>query len=179
MASNYRRSRISRSRSSFRSPPCTLAIRSTFLTQLTSVNIRSKEFSNTLTKILASQEGMNAAMSLQGDDALTLVGILDQVSRLDDNWNILLISRVGFRGSKYGSRPPEKVRSHPPESLWLAVHPSAFLHTLGEYLQGGGYRHRLWGVYGCLERAPQPNSCVYQGVPRPSARESVKNQTGT
>ena len=32
--------------------------------------------------MLASQEGMNTAMSLQGDDALTLVDILDQVSRL-------------------------------------------------------------------------------------------------
>ena len=35
-----------------------------------------------LTKVLASQEGMNGAMSLQGDDALALVDILDQVSRL-------------------------------------------------------------------------------------------------
>jgi hypothetical protein len=32
--------------------------------------------------MLASQEGMNIAMSLQGDDALTLVDVLDQVSRL-------------------------------------------------------------------------------------------------
>jgi len=30
--------------------------------------------------MLGTQEGMNAAMSLQGDDALTLVDILDQVS---------------------------------------------------------------------------------------------------
>jgi hypothetical protein len=36
---------------------------------------------HTLTKILASQEGMNAAMSLQGDDALALVDTLDQVSK--------------------------------------------------------------------------------------------------
>ena len=47
-----------------------------------SINIGSNEFSNTLTKMLASQEGMNAAMALQGDDALTLVDILDQVGGL-------------------------------------------------------------------------------------------------
>ena len=144
-----------------------------------SINTRSNEFPNALTKMLASQEGMNAAMSLQGDDALTLVGILDQVSRLDDDWNILLISRVGLRRSKYGSRPPEKVRSHPPENLWLANHPSAFLHTLGEYLKGGGHRIRVWGLCGCLARAPQWESRVHQGVPRLHGRESVKNQTGT
>lgn len=46
-----------------------------------SINIRSREFSNTLAKMLASQEGVNIAMSLQGDDALTLVDVLDQVSR--------------------------------------------------------------------------------------------------
>ena len=46
-----------------------------------SIDIRSREFPSTLTKMLASQEGMNTAMSLQGDDALTLVDILDQVSR--------------------------------------------------------------------------------------------------
>jgi len=31
--------------------------------------------------MLATQEGMNTAMSLQGDDALTLVDTLDQVSK--------------------------------------------------------------------------------------------------
>ena len=46
-----------------------------------SINTRSGEFQNTLTKMLASQEGVNTAMSLQGDDAVTLVDILDQVSR--------------------------------------------------------------------------------------------------
>jgi hypothetical protein len=45
------------------------------------VNIRSKDFPNALTKVLASQEGVNTALALQGDDALTLVDILDQVSR--------------------------------------------------------------------------------------------------
>ena len=54
----------------------------TFLTQLLSINIRSREFSNILTKMLASPEGVNTAMSLQGDDALTLVDILDRVSKL-------------------------------------------------------------------------------------------------
>jgi len=52
------------------------ALKNAFLTQL-----RSKEFPNALTELLASQEGVNAAMSLQGDDALTLVDVLDQVSR--------------------------------------------------------------------------------------------------
>ena len=45
-----------------------------------SVNIRSREFPNALTKMLASQEGVNTALSLQGEDAMTLVDILDQVS---------------------------------------------------------------------------------------------------
>jgi len=56
------------------------AFKNTFLTQLLSINIRSREFPNALTSMLESQEGMNTAMSLQGDDALTLVDILDQVS---------------------------------------------------------------------------------------------------
>ncbi|KAF9648291.1 kinase-like protein [Thelephora ganbajun] len=52
--------------------------RNTFLTQLISINIRSREFQSTLAKMLASQEGVSTAMSLRGDDALTLVDILDQ-----------------------------------------------------------------------------------------------------
>ena len=143
-----------------------------------SINIGSREFSSTLARLLASQEGMNTAMSLQGDDALTLVDILDQVGRLDDNQNASLIPRVGFRGSKYGSRPPEKVCSYPPKSLWFTNHPSTFLHTLGEYLQGGGHWIRIWRLRGCLERASQRESCVHQGVPRLYGREPVKNQTG-
>jgi hypothetical protein len=46
-------------------------------------NIRSREFPNVLAKMLASRENVNvntAAMSLQGDDVMTLVEILDQVS---------------------------------------------------------------------------------------------------
>lgn len=50
-----------------------------FLAQFRSIDLRSREFPNTLTKMLASQEGVNAAMSLRGDDALILVDILDQV----------------------------------------------------------------------------------------------------
>ena len=46
-----------------------------------SINVRSREFPDLLTKMLASPEGVNTAMSLQGDDAQTLVDILDQVSR--------------------------------------------------------------------------------------------------
>jgi hypothetical protein len=40
---------------------------------------------------LASQEGMNAALSLEGEDALTLVNILDQVSRPAGVWLRYLI----------------------------------------------------------------------------------------
>lgn len=46
-----------------------------------SIDITSREFPNTLAKMLSSQEGMNTAMSLQGEGALALVEILDQVSR--------------------------------------------------------------------------------------------------
>jgi len=73
-----------------------LAFKNTFLTQLTSVNIRSREFQNSLTKVLASQEGMNAVMSLQGDDALALVDILDQVSRPRITGASRLIRHTGF-----------------------------------------------------------------------------------
>ena len=59
------------------------------------------EFPNTLTKMLASQEGVNTAMSLQGDDALTLVDILDQVSRSSTTRELCLIPHTGFRGSGY------------------------------------------------------------------------------
>jgi len=57
------------------------AFKNTFLTQLNSINIRSREFPNALAKMLASQEGTNTTMALQGDDALTLVDVLDQVRR--------------------------------------------------------------------------------------------------
>ena len=73
-----------------------------FLTQLRSINIRSKGFPNALTKMLASQEGVNMAVSLQGDDALTLVDILDQVSRLTRIGATSLIPCTGFRGSGHG-----------------------------------------------------------------------------
>jgi hypothetical protein len=46
-----------------------------------SIDIRSREFPNTLVKALESPEGMSIAMSLQGGDASTLVDILDQVSK--------------------------------------------------------------------------------------------------
>jgi hypothetical protein len=54
-----------------------------FLAQFTSVDIKSKEFPITLAKMFASKEGMNAVMALRGDDAVTLVDILDQVSSAD------------------------------------------------------------------------------------------------
>lgn len=49
--------------------------------QLMPINIGFWKFLNTLTRMLASQGGTNNAVLLQGDDALTLVDILDQVSR--------------------------------------------------------------------------------------------------
>jgi hypothetical protein len=58
-----------------------LASKNTSLMQFMSINIKSREFPNALAEMLASQEGTNTAMSLQGDDALTLVDVLDQVSR--------------------------------------------------------------------------------------------------
>ena len=45
------------------------------------MNIRSREFPDALTKMLASQEGVNTALSLQGEDVSTLADILDQVSK--------------------------------------------------------------------------------------------------
>ena len=66
-----------------------------------SINIRSREFPTTLTTMLASQEGMNAAMSLQGEDAFNLVDILDQVSRQAITGAPCLINRTGFRGSEH------------------------------------------------------------------------------
>jgi len=57
-----------------------LAFKNTFLTKLTSINIRSREFPHALTEVLASQESTNNVTALQGEDALTLVDILDQVS---------------------------------------------------------------------------------------------------
>ena len=56
------------------------APRNTFLAQLGSIDVRSSEFTETLAKILSSQEDVNTAISLEGDDALTFVDILDQVS---------------------------------------------------------------------------------------------------
>ena len=59
-----------------------LASKNTFPTQLMSANIKSREFPNALTKMPISQESVNIALSPQGEDALTLVDILDQVSML-------------------------------------------------------------------------------------------------
>ena len=68
----------------------------TFLTQLMSINTRLRGFPNTLTKMLASQEGTNTAMSLQGDDAMTLVDVLDHVSKPMMTGTPLLISCTGL-----------------------------------------------------------------------------------
>ena len=48
--------------------------------RLRTVDIRSKEFTETLAKMVSSQEDVDTAMSLQGDDAMTLIDILDHVS---------------------------------------------------------------------------------------------------
>ena len=78
MTTNYGELRISVPRT-----PCLpthlLAFKNTFLTQLMTINVRSREFPNALTRMLASQESVNNAMALKGEDAVTLVDILDQV----------------------------------------------------------------------------------------------------
>ena len=56
-------------------------VKNALLQQLFSIDAGSEEFSNVLTKLLATQDGVNAAISLQGRDAMALVDILDQVSR--------------------------------------------------------------------------------------------------
>ena len=71
--------------------------------QLTSTNVRSGESPSTLTGVLASQEGVNTAMSLQGGDALALADILDQVggsSAMIREFRLIL--QTGFRGSEHG-----------------------------------------------------------------------------
>ena len=66
-----------------------------------SINTRSEGFPDALTQMLASQEGVNTAMSLQGDDALFLIDILDQVSRQMTSETSRLIPRAGCRDSEY------------------------------------------------------------------------------
>ena len=68
-----------------------------------SINIRSREFPNTLATMLASQEGINTAMSLQGDDAVILVDILDQVGRPMMIGAPRFIPFTGIRGSEYAA----------------------------------------------------------------------------
>jgi len=55
----------------------------TFLTRLTSINIGSREFPNALAKMLASRAGVDATVTLQGDDTLTLVDVLGRGSKQD------------------------------------------------------------------------------------------------
>jgi hypothetical protein len=59
-----------------------LAFKKTFFTQFVNINIRSRELPNVLTHTLTFRENVNVntSMSLQGDDVITLVEILDQVS---------------------------------------------------------------------------------------------------
>ena len=46
----------------------------------TSLNIKSGEYQNSLTEMLASQEDVNTTLLLQDEDALALIDIVDQVS---------------------------------------------------------------------------------------------------
>jgi hypothetical protein len=62
----------------------------------------SREFTNTLTKMLVSQEGTNTVTSLQGDDALALVNVLDQVSKPPEVQEIVdMLYFVHQFGNKY------------------------------------------------------------------------------
>ena len=144
-----------------------------------SINIRSREFPNTLTTMLASPEGMNTAMSLQGDDAVTLVDILDQVSGPTRTIGTSRLTPfTGIRGSEYAARPPEEECSDSPESLRFTGHLTAFLHTLGEHLKGGRHRICFRRIHRCLERPPQWESRVHKSIPSLHRREPVQNQTG-
>ena len=68
-----------------------------------SINTRSREFPNTLTTMIGSQEGMNTAMSLQGDDALILVDTFDQVGRPMMIGAPRFTPFTGIRGSEYAA----------------------------------------------------------------------------
>ena len=81
-----------------RAAPDVPALGNAFLEQLRSIDPKSKELPETLAKMLSSEEGVNTAMSLQGDDVLTLVDILDQVSRSRIIAVSCLIPHTGFRG---------------------------------------------------------------------------------
>ena len=61
---------------------CTLAFQKTFITQLRKIDPRSREFIETLDRMLGSREGVDTAMSLEGVNAVVLVNILDQVGKL-------------------------------------------------------------------------------------------------
>ena len=74
------------------------ALGNRFLAQLRSVDPKSKEFPEALVKMLSSKEAVNTAMSLRGDDFLTLVDILDHVSRPVIIAVSCLIPHTGFRG---------------------------------------------------------------------------------
>lgn len=113
------------------------APRNTFLAQLGSIDVRSSEFAETLAKILSSQEDVNTAISLEGDDALTFVDILDQVSGRRTTAASCLTPRTGFGIPGHGPWPPDKTLSHPSESLWFTGHPPTFFYTLEQHSEGG------------------------------------------
>ena len=78
------------------------ALGNTFLAQLRSIDTKSKELPEILAKMLLSKESLNTAMSLRDDDTLTLVDILDHVSRPRIIAVSCLIPHTGFRGPRYG-----------------------------------------------------------------------------
>ena len=61
---------------------CILAFQKTFITQLRKIDPRSREFIETLDRMLGSREGVDTAMSLEGVNAVVLVNILDRVGKL-------------------------------------------------------------------------------------------------
>ena len=130
-----------------------------------SINVRSREFPNTLTKMLASQQRTSAAALPQDDGASTLVEILDKVSRLINIRSIPFTDPpAGLRGSEYGTRNAKEECSTSREDLWLTDHPTTFFHTLGQHLEGGQHPIHFWRVRGCLERSSQWETCANHGT---------------
>ena len=118
-------------------------------------------------------------MSLQVDDALTLVDILDQVSRPMIVGAYRPMPHTGSRESEHGARPPEKEHSHPPEGLLLMERPTQFLYTLGEHLKGGQHRSHFRTVRRCLEGFLQREPRVCEDFPHSSSPGVVRNQAGS
>ena len=87
--------------------------------------------------MLTLQEGVNIAMSLQGDDALTLIDILDQVSRpiIIGAPSLIQLHRLS-RLRTWGLTSGESAFATFGESVVCRL-PYRFLRGLGEHLEGG------------------------------------------